>query len=293
MPCYKPIRAYQAKDGTIQFAETKRTAGQLDLPCGQCIGCRIDRAREWSIRIMHEASLYENNCFVTLTYDDTHLPNDNNLEHRHWQLFAKKLRNHRGPFRYYMAGEYGDTDQRPHYHACIMGLDFHDAKHWKKNAAGTWTQTSEELQQLWPHGFATRGDLTPQSANYTARYVMKKHLGLAAAAYETIDENGVIHTRIPEYCRMSTRPGIGAHYYDRFHKDMHIHDHTILPGGIKQKVPRYYDKRADKRTIYDVSQLKAERTLNAQQHADNNTQERLKVRETIARAKLTLLKREL
>ncbi len=132
MPCYHPLSAFQCADGSIVFHERRwyNTVKTLSLPCGQCIGCRLERSRQWAMRCMHEAQLHENNCFITLTYDNTHLPSDGSLHYKDFQLFIKRLRKKFGNtrIRYYMAGEYGENFGRPHFHACIFGHDFHDKK---------------------------------------------------------------------------------------------------------------------------------------------------------------------
>ncbi|WNK14765.1 MAG: replication initiator protein [Microvirus sp.] len=94
MPCYRPLRAFQCADGAVVFSELKKhdVTRTLDLPCGQCVGCRLDRSNAWAHRCWHEAQLHQDNAFITLTYDEQHLPENNQLVYRDWQLFMKKLR---------------------------------------------------------------------------------------------------------------------------------------------------------------------------------------------------------
>ena len=47
------------------------------------------------------------NSFVTLTYDDDHLPEYNSLNYKHFQDFMKRLRKSHNGVRFYMCGEYG------------------------------------------------------------------------------------------------------------------------------------------------------------------------------------------
>ena len=161
MPCYHPISAYQCTDGSIVFYESKRhdVSRSLQLPCGQCVGCRLERSRQWAIRCMHEAQMHTQNCFLTLTYDDAHLPSDRSLHYRDFQLFIKRLRK-RYPgrrIRYYMAGEYGENFGRPHWHACIFGFDFDDKKLWKRTSANSLLYRSKDLELLWPFGYSSIG----------------------------------------------------------------------------------------------------------------------------------------
>jgi hypothetical protein len=241
---------------------------------------------------MNEAAMHKQNSFITLTYSEEKINKNKTLEHRDWQNFAKKLRHKKGPFRYYMCGEYGDLNRRPHYHACLFGIDFPDNKTYKQNENGNWLYTSPTLDALWPQGQTTIGALTRETADYTARYILKKLTGQMASAYDIVDDDGVITRLKPEYNRMSTHPGIGATWHENFHKDLQIDDCIYLHGGIKQTIPRYYDK-LNERKGYDLSQTKAERQQRAEQHAANNTPDRLKVRETIHKAKTRRLKREL
>ena len=132
MVCFSPLQAFKL-EGWHQYGLPpvfKRPAGphrELQLPCGQCVGCRLERSRQWVVRCIHEASLYENNCFLTLTYSDDCLPNGNDLIYRHFQLFMKRLRKRFGSnIRFYMCGEYGDLFGRPHYHACLFNFDAPD-----------------------------------------------------------------------------------------------------------------------------------------------------------------------
>ena len=74
MACYRPLRAYKLTTGGVSFRKLDDNYGAIELPCGQCIGCRMQRAQDWTIRCMHEASLHQENCFITLTYERDKLP---------------------------------------------------------------------------------------------------------------------------------------------------------------------------------------------------------------------------
>ena len=130
MPCFHPLRAFKTSAGEVVFTEHARydIVTQLSLPCGQCSGCRLERSRQWAMRCVHEAAAYDCNAFITLTYDEENLPADGSLNYDHFQLFMKRLRKAIEPnkVRFYMCGEYGEENGRPHFHACLFGYDFPD-----------------------------------------------------------------------------------------------------------------------------------------------------------------------
>ncbi len=298
MPCYHPLSAYQCVDGSIVFYESKRhdIVKSLSLPCGQCVGCRLERSRQWAIRCMHESQMHEKNCFITLTYDDAHLPSDRSLHYRDFQLFIKRLRK-RYPgrrIRYYMAGEYGENFGRPHWHACIFGFDFDDKKLWKRTSANSLLYRSADLELLWPFGYSSIGDVTFESAAYVARYIMKKVTGKNAAEhYQEIDpDTGEIINRTPEFTKMSLKPGIGYEWYKQYTSDVYPHDYVIVRGK-KVKPPKYYDKKYKIDNPYEFDELLYIREKSAKLNYADNTLERLAVKEQVAKVKLQKLKRNL
>ena len=298
MPCYHPLTAFQCADGSIVFYESKRhdTVKNLSLPCGQCVGCRLERSRQWAIRCMHEAQMHEKNCFITLTYDDAHLPSDRSLHYRDFQLFIKRLRK-RYPgrrIRYYMAGEYGENFGRPHWHACIFGIDFDDKKLWKRTPANSILYRSSDLELLWPFGYSSIGDVTFESAAYVARYIMKKVTGKNADKhYQEIDpDTGEITNRKPEFTKMSLKPGIGYEWYKQYTSDVYPNDYVVVRGK-KVKPPKYYDKKYKIDNPYEFDELLYIREKSAKLRHEDNTLERLAVKEQVAKAKLQKLKRNL
>ena len=298
MPCYHPISAYQCADGSIVFQERRwfNTVKTLSLPCGQCIGCRLERSRQWAMRCMHEAQLHENNCFITLTYDNTHFPSDGSLHYKDFQLFIKRLRKKFGNtrIRYYMAGEYGENFGRPHFHACIFGHDFHDKKLWKRSSSGAMLYRSEDLELLWPFGYSSIGDVNFESAAYVARYIMKKVTGHNAKKHytETDEETGEITTRKPEFNKMSLKPGIGYDWYKTYKNDVYPHDYVIIKGK-KVKPPKFYDKKYKLDNPFEFDEILYKREINGKLNSEDNTLERLKVKEIVQQAKLQKLKRNL
>lgn len=299
MPCYRPIAAWQCEDKKLVFAATATrahggTLRQLEIACGQCIGCRLERSRQWAVRCMHEAQLHELNSFITLTYADNQVPAGNSLNHRDFQLFMKRLRKHfKGQkIRFYMCGEYGETFSRPHFHACLFGIDFLDKEPITKLASQAKLFRSATLERLWPHGYSTVGAVTFESAAYIARYVMKKITGDQAKPHYTwIDENGEITEREPEYNKMSLKPGIGAAWLDQYHQDVYPSDQVITRGHAA-KPPRYYDTRYHDKINSDTFEaVQLARIQEQRQHAEDNSDERLKTKETVTRAKINHLKR--
>ena len=142
MPCYSPLIAWRAKhinpSGKTSLVFNQRDAAQPDdpvqLPCGQCIGCRLEKSRQWAMRIAHESSLYDQNCFLTLTFSDEHLPQNLSVSKRDLQLFMKRLRKHFAPrkIRFFQCGEYGELNMRPHYHSILFNVDFPDKYLWRE-----------------------------------------------------------------------------------------------------------------------------------------------------------------
>ena len=307
MACYHPISAglsgYSTNSATgrvfrrvIFKSNDPEIIQTVSLPCGQCIGCRLERSRQWAMRCMHEAQLHQNNCFITLTYDDTHLPSDQSLHYRDFQLFIKRLRK-RYPttkISYYMAGEYGESFGRPHYHACIFGLDFHDKKLWKRTPAGSLIYRSSDLETLWPFGYSSIGDVNFESAAYVARYIMKKQTGKEAEKhYQYSDlETGEIIQMTPEFNKMSLKPAIGLNWYKKYQSDVYPHDYVVLRGQ-KIKPPKYYDNLYKNDNPYEYEKILALRENGAKLNHADNTYDRLTVKEQVVKAKLRKLKRTL
>ncbi|AXH71839.1 MAG: replication initiator protein [Microviridae sp.] len=294
MPCYRPLTAYRTSTGVV-FSELSRydVLGTIELPCGQCIGCRMRRASDWELRVMHEASMWEQNCFVTLTYGRDCLPENGSLDYRDFQLFMKRLRDSfRGRrIRFYMCGEYGEAGGRPHYHACLFNVDFDDKVPAGKSKGGEVYYDSKRLSRLWGHGIVSVQPLVRETAGYCARYIMKKALGEAAkTAHEFTTADGEILQRKSEFAVMSLRPGIGAGWFERFAGDVFPLD-SVVADGVKRPVPKYYDRLA-KRKKFDRDALEFAREQRAKAHAADNTVERRAVREKVHLAKVRDLKRD-
>lgn len=236
--------------------------------------------------------MWAHNCFITLTYARDRLPPNASLHKPDWQNFMKRLRDRVGPAqpptlhngaimgpRYYMCGEYGPLNQRPHYHACIFGYNFYDRKPAGKSKSGQLFYESEELNELWPHGRASVQDFTPETASYASGYIMQAALGIDDRKKYT--DTG----RIPPYNNMSLRPGIGQLWYQKYNKDITRQDIAVA-AGREHQVPKYYDKLADRYGHVDLEAVKSKRVQDAKAHKQDQTPQRLHVREQVTTARL-------
>lgn len=270
MGCFHPLKGYRSSHvnpsgkrslmvvgrGAVDVHKKALTVSQAPafLPCGRCIGCRRDRAMSWAVRCVHESQMHPCSSFVTLTYSDKFLPKDGSLVYRDFQLFMKRLRiaitrkafkkRFRKLFscdskalKFYMCGEYGKNYNRPHYHACLFGVDFPD-KVLLKERDGVRLYTSLFLEKVWKKGFVTIGEVTFASALYLAKYVMKQFDGdLGGAVYQG---------RKPEFGRMSrggrTGKGLGYTWFEKYQEDVFPKDFIIIRGK-HYRVPKYYMRK--------------------------------------------------
>lgn len=306
MACHFPLTGYYARDVNVSGKRSivfNRNRAFSPIPvqvgCGQCTGCRLENSRQWAMRCVHENSLHMESSFITLTYDDAHLPYMGSLDKPALSLFVKRLHNRllrsRGyGVRWYGCGEYGEDNFRPHYHALIFGWAFPDRKFYKHTRAGLPLYVSEELRELWPFGHNTIGDVTFESAAYCARYVMKKVTGdLAEDYYQRLDlETGELVQLTPEFTNMSRRPGIAYEWFKRYYLQTYRHDNVAMNGKLVRP-PRYYDTRFEALDAKRLGVIKRTRRRRAMKHRENNTPERRQVRETVAKARLALSKRDL
>jgi len=315
MPCFSPLQGYKdAVTGGLTFDKSK-SLQKMQVACGQCLGCRIDHRTMWAIRIVHESYMHldaHGNSWLTLTYREPHdctpeqyqkgyyVPQDYSLNPNHVSKFIRKLRkqNPDHKIRYFYCGEYGDENQRPHYHVCLFNHQFHDRVLWKDDE-GLYTYTSPSLEKLWPYGFSTTAELNFATASYTAGYCFKKINGKRARDhYLRCDEYGVAYWLRPEFTRMSTgrgKPsGLGARYYEKFKDDIFPADETPVPShGTVRLVPRYYQDILGK-TDPDVLELvKQQRQEFLAKHREDFTPERLRAKYACARARQNNLKRNL
>lgn len=230
---------------------------------------------------MHDA-----NCFITLTYSPEHMPADGSLRVRDWQLFAKRVRKNVGPFRFFHCGEYGEQTSRPHYHACLFGLDFGSDRSVVSRRGGNELYRSATLDELWGLGHASVGSLTYQSALYVAQYVLKKvGADVHTERYRRVDgTTGKSWSVKKEYATMSRRPGLGSSWLSRFKSDVYPSD-EVVHAGRAYRPPRYYDSLLPQSQL---DALKAKRIRAASQQKDAYTPRRLRDRELDAEGRLAL-----
>lgn len=209
------------------------------LACGRCIGCRLEYTRQWGVRCMHEASMHKFNVFVNPTYNDSSLPLSPSglptLRYGDWQLFMRYLRRTGRKVRFFMSGEYGEDNGRPHYHALLFNCWFPDMKYWRRSDSGFKLYRSAELESLWTRGNIEVGMVSFESARYCAKYVIKKIGGEMAAAH--------YGDRVPEFARMSLKPGIGAEWFEKFGWSDVLPDGQVVVNGRKSAAPRFYRER--------------------------------------------------
>lgn len=258
MTCYHPVTVGRAGGGPSRVTGkwpltfTLRQAAPnslMQVPCGRCIGCVEDRARDWTIRMVHESQMHKKSCFITLTYSEEHLPTDGSLQKYDFQLFMKRLRKaiyegyNKTTIRFFCSGEYGPGMCRPHYHAAIFGFDFPDKVLWKnRNLCRLYR--SSLLEKEWGKGFATIGNLDYASAAYLAGYMVKKLGTRSRFRYDG---------KTPEFSIMSRRPGIGAAWIDKYQDEVY-RDDTVMINGLQIRPPKYYDSK-----YKGIEELKLER----------------------------------
>lgn len=285
MSCYKPITAFKPADGgPLSFSE-KKDHREIKIPCGQCIGCRIRRREEWALRCYCESKMHKSNLFVTLTYDDAHMPCDGSLNYRHYQLFMKRMRKEFGSFRFFMCGEYGENTGRPHYHALFFGLDLDDKRKCNSVYSRDDIYESEKLNALWGKGGCRIGEVTYASARYCAAYAVKKVTGERAEDhYARVNPyTGELYWLTPEFAHMSLKPGIGFPWLEKYWKDIYTTGHNaLLVNGSKKPVPRYFDAKLEEIAADVLDRAKYDRFVEAMKHTEHNTADRLAVRNEVA-----------
>lgn len=306
MTCYHPLLAYK-ENGQIIFKKPFPLAKGFNLPCGQCIGCRLKYSQEWAVRLMHENQMHEESCFITLTMDDQYLftrENPSSLDKTEFQRFMKRLRKHYGKkIRYFHCGEYGEKNNRPHYHAILYGVDFADKELFKVREEIR-LYVSETLAKLWPYGFSTIGEVTFESCAYVARYVTKKVTGKRAEEHyirwDPLTGEGIPIE--PEYATMSRGNnydkddprktwGLGHSWFLKYKSDVYPHDYVVLHKH-KIRPPRYYDKLLPEDELEELKKKRLEELPEVIDQYDENM-DRLWVQEAVKEQRLNILIREL
>lgn len=294
MTCFKPLHAYKTslvnKDTGKQ--RLKFVTGDdifkfdtFPVPCGQCIGCRLDKSRQWATRIALEKQMHDDSIFLTLTYDDEHLPEDGSLNKNEISKFMKNLRRqldyygYHKKIRFFGCGEYGDNYSRPHYHLIIFGWRPKDAKRYKGDLF-----TSQFIEKIWKNGWCPFGNVTFESAAYVARYVCKKITGdYAEYFYDGLE---------PEFVRMSRMPGIAREWLEKFQSDVLRDDVVIIRNGIKCKPPSYFDKIFEEYYPSHMEDVKKRRVEEGKKNLSKDVSERGFIYDVNSKYSLENLERE-
>lgn len=191
------------------------------VPCGKCAICKANERQEWVFRLKQEAKVSNYSLFVTLTYDEEHVPEGLNVNKRDVQLFLKRLRKNfaSGSLRYYIVSEYGDHTFRPHYH----GLFFFKDK--PQNEA----KLFDIITDSWQNGFCKYGKVELASIVYCTKYCLKK--------------GSTPPGRVPVFRLMSKmNGGLGFNYIDSmgvFHVDTGNYN-VAVDDGQRCRMPKYY-----------------------------------------------------
>lgn len=291
--CTKPKTAWQRlSGGPLTQYPTHPDSIEQKLTCKKCPECVKDYYTSWATRGHRELSRWNSSVFITLTYDDDHLPKDKSLDKTHVQLFIKRVKKYfkstkSNPIRQTYCGEYGSKTLRPHYHAVLYNCDFPDKNPHYVTSNGHQVYQSKILSQLWGQGFAEFGYATAGSIAYITKYILKKKTRAERRDPLLHEINGCIYEVKHEFIEHSRNPGIGAHLRG---------SHTLNKGylyvdGLKKKIPSYYleDLRKNDPEKYDkIQNLKFDfmETKEKESHA------RLQQKEN-AQKKLTDTKRKM
>lgn len=300
MPCYHPLKAYyrinestgkkklafvDCNDLPFYEKDGERYSMKIEIPCGQCIGCRLEYSRQWALRCVLEAQQWSNNYFLTLTYDDEHLPPPmpdvideetgevfsyfphSPLAPSDLRLFLKNFRrqleyhyDHKN-LRVYYCGEYGSLSGRPHYHVILFNCPVLPLQFWKYNQDHRPMYNCEFIDKIWKNGYSVIAEVNWNTCAYVARYMLKKHKGKDSKQY--YDDRGLV----PEFTGMSRRPGIARDFYERNKHTIYKTDEVFCIGsqGKAQvlRPPRYFDRLYDVDDPDSLEELKTRRLRKA------------------------------
>lgn len=305
MSCYKPlIRLYNPDNKEISgrvysLARFSQLSGKqlryedlmynpkiMLIPCGQCIACRIRQREDWTTRIELEARDYpkEEVWFITLTYDDEHVPgmivktgeimrkvqytwkpgekrpqSVQILLYEDVQKFLKRLRKaYVGKLRYFIAGEYGEQTARPHYHMILYGWKPTDLKNlYKIHHNGYYT--SKWLEDIWDMGQVQIAQAVPETYRYVAGYVTKKMYEIDGKKANEYYELG----QTKPFARMSLKPGLGDHYYKEHKEEIWRQGYIQCTNGKQAQIPRYYEKQMEAENPQRLWRIKQNRQKKA------------------------------
>lgn len=247
------------------------------IPCGKCLGCYLEKARDKAVQLSLEQMNPEyekDECwFITLTYEDEYLPihsycdtttgeilSGASTELKDLQNWIKKIRdNHPNKnIRYMAAREYGTNTLRPHYHIIIFGLPL-DRELFVKignnaNGDALWTtpQLDNEISKdcwsvrrplgdrtakMYRAGNVIIGEVTFQSISYVARYTMKK-------ANKDYKNDWWYNAQGLDIEGISQSQDLGKWYYDQHKHEIYEIDLVPVLGknGNLSRPPKSFDR---------------------------------------------------
>lgn len=264
MRCTSPRSVGFQSDGKTLCWSPKKASkeyAKFQLPCGQCLECRLDYARQWAIRCVHEAKMHEKNSFITLTYSDEHLSSPK-LVYSDFQNFMKRLRKTQNdPIGVFVTGEYGEKNKRPHWHACLFNWRPNDGVPKYSNGRGDQIYESPTLSRIWGNGIADYGQVTFLSAGYVARYAAKK----------------LVHGKDQDHdyqpiSKKSSKHAIGKKWLEAFWPDVFSRGKMVLRDS-ESTIPRYYEKWLKQHHgdawLYYVTHVKSSIIRRAQQKSED------------------------
>lgn len=301
MSCFHPLTAYKLLNGlegkngktfsSVVFNPPERgDFEEIKLPCGRCVGCKLEKSRQWAMRCVNEYQTSDFGYFITLTYSDDHLPKDGSLCIRDLQLFFKRLRKKYDKsisFRYFYCGEYGSQTLRPHYHLLLFGDFLSDSVEFLSDRqlhsigkSGLPLYTSSELENLWRLGFCPFGNITFESAAYVARYTLKKVCD--------DPESDFYRSHKKEFVLMSRRPAIGKNWLDLYAKDVYPKDFYTC-NGRTVRPPKYYDRLFKLRCPEEFDSILQRRKEAIVKNELENSPDRLAAKEVVKSAQIKSL----
>lgn len=241
--CTKPLTAFVNPEGgrpIFGYQGVKLGLTEMHLPCGKCSECTKEYYQSWAARGSLELKKWETSLFLTLTYDDTHLPGDYSLNKKDVQDFIKRLKKAKGsskedPIRQIYCGEYGTQTLRPHYHVILFNCDFKDKKQ-RAVSSGMPVYESEQLTKLWGKGFAQFGYADAGAIGYLFKYILKKKTKKEKETPLYHEHDGCIYEKSHEFIEASRNPGIGAFSRD----SASLAKGFTTNNGVKTKLSKYY-----------------------------------------------------
>lgn len=278
MRCTSPSNVGFKTDGSTLAWSPKQASKEyasFKLPCGKCLECRLEYARTWAIRCVHEAQMHEKNAFITLTYSDEHLPGPK-LVYSDFQKFMKKLRKlSDSPVGVFVAGEYGEKTKRPHWHCIVFGWSPSDGVRKGTNHSGDILYESATLDRLWGKGLCDYGAVTFKSAGYVARYAAKKIVHSGGRIKGSDD-----HEYQP-ISKKSSKHAIGKRWLKEFWPDVLRSGSVVLQNGQEAPIPRYYLKWIQKNQpagwLRYVTEMKQKKIEEASSRSEKENSEYMKV----------------